>query len=292
MSRTIFEKFKQYFQTTVLQWRRVPLRAQRIVTIGLPLLAVAISASIALIGNHQRANIQADVERKFQMTAALSNVLTLMVNAETGMRGYLLTTREEFLQPFATASENLPATMNRLRSLAEAEPGEKPRLEKVRRLGLIQQLIEKQMSDLAAQKSYVRAPGTGNMTDTDIYTHLAYGKGLMDEIRVNLNSMQAEEGRLLTERVAEINTVRQRDFIAVFLALIVGLGTRLVAWYLFNTGVLRRINHLVENTRSLRQDKSLPFPPTDKRDALGDLEREIALASGAPPSTDVQTVIN
>jgi CHASE3 domain sensor protein len=279
MSRTIFETFKQYFQTTVREWRRVPFRAQRIVTIGLPLLAVAISASIALIGNHQRANIQADVERKFQMTAALSNVLTLMVNAETGMRGYLLTTREEFLQPFATASENLPGTMNRLRSLAEGEPGEKPRLEKVRRLELIQRLIAKQMSDLAAQKSYVRAPGTGNMTDTDIYTHLAYGKGLMDEIRANLNSMQGEEGRLLSERVEEINSVRQRDFLAVFLTLIVGLGTRLVAWYLFNTGALRRIHHLVENARSLRQNKSLPFPATDKLDALGDLEREIALVS-------------
>jgi CHASE3 domain sensor protein len=279
MSRTIFETFKQYFQTTVREWRRVPFRAQRIVTIGLPLLAVAISASIALIGNHQRANIQADVERKFQMTAALSNVLTLMVNAETGMRGYLLTTREEFLQPFATASENLPGTMNRLRSLAEGEPGEKPRLEKVRRLELIQRLIEKQMSDLAAQKSYVRAPGTGNMTDTDIYTHLAYGKGLMDDIRANLNSMQGEEGRLLSERVEEINSVRQRDFLAVFLTLIVGLGTRLVAWHLFNTGALRRIHHLVENARSLRQNKSLPFPATDKLDALGDLEREIALVS-------------
>lgn len=278
-SQNILEKCKRYFQALVRLWRRVPLRLQGMVTIGLPLLAVIISATLALIGNYRRANIQADVQRKFQMTAALDDVLTLMVNAETGVRGYLLTKRAEFSQPFATASENLPAAMNHARALAAAEPGERPRLEKLRRLEVIQRLIEQQMSDLAAQQSYAHAPLTANMTNADIYPHLAYGKSLMDEIRANLNSMQAEEGRLLTERLAEIDSVRRRDFLAVFLALIVGLGTRLIAWYLFKTGVVRRVNHLLENTRSLRQNKSLPFPPTDKPDALGDLEREIALAS-------------
>lgn len=283
----MLEKCRQYFHAMVPLWRRVPLRVQGMVTIGLPLLAVITSATLALIGNHQRADIETDVQRKFQMTAALSDVLTLMVNAETGMRGYLLTRREEFLQPFATASANLPAAMNLVRSLAEAEPGERPRLEKLRRLEHIQQLIAQQMSDLAAQQSYVHTPATGNMTNTDIYTHLAYGKGLMDEIRANLNLMQAEEGRLLTERVAEINSIRRRDFLAVFLALIVGLGARLIAWYLFKSGVLRRVNHLVENARSLRQNKSLPFPPTDKQDALGNLEREIALASQQRTTTSM-----
>lgn len=264
------------FDAVARTWQRVPLRVQGVVTVSLPLLAVTISAALALFGNYQRARIEADVQRKFQMTTGLSEVLIIMVNAETGMRGYLLTKREEFLEPFATASRNLPATMRHVRALAEAEPGEKPRLEKLSRLDQIQKLIERQMSDLATQRGYVAVPNT---FDTDIYDHLAFGKGLMDEIRANLNAMQTEEGRLLTERIAEINQIRRRDFIAVFLALVVGLGTRLIAWHLFKVGVLRRVKQLVVNVRSLRRGDAPPFPPSAKQDALGDLEQEIALAS-------------
>ena len=272
------ERGRHAFRFLLRSWRRVPVRVQGMVTVGLPILAIAISATLALWGNYQRVNIETDVQRKFQMTSTLSEVLTLMLNAETGMRGYLLTRREEFLQPFATATENLPATMTRLHSLAAAEPGEQPRLKKLQRLERIQQLINQQMTDLASQQGYITT-NDRNILATDIYTHLAYGKGLMDEIRANLNSMQTEEGHLLTERVAEINSIRQRDFLAVFLALVVGVGTRLIAWYLFKTGILRRMKRLAENARAMRRGESLAYPPSDRKDALGDLEIEIALAS-------------
>ena len=58
------------------------------------------------------------------------------------------------------------------------------------------------MADLAWQQQYVTAPNT---VDTEVYYHLANGKQAMDEIRANLNAMQSEEDRLLTERVQEIN---------------------------------------------------------------------------------------
>ena len=261
--REIVGGFKRTLQPIMGLLRRVPLRVQGIVLVGLPLVAVVISATLAFLGSHQRANIEADVQRHFQMVSGLSDVITLMVNAETGMRGYLLTQRDEFLQPYATASQNLSPAMAHLRALAEAEPGLNPRLEKLHRLNQVQQ-------------QYVTAPNTFN---AEIYSHLAYGKRLMDEIRANLSAMQAEEGRLLSERVQEINAIRQRDYLAVFLVLGVALGARLIAWYLFNTGVLRRVKHLVENARALRRGDSLPFLPSGKLDALGDLEQEISLAS-------------
>ncbi len=275
MLRKIIERCRHTFQALVRLWRRVPLPVQGKVLVVLPLLAVAISAASAFLGNYQRANLEVDVQRHFQMVSGLSEVLTLMVNAETGMRGYLLTQRDEFLQPYATALENLPAAMEHLRALAEAEPGSKPRLEKLRRLNQLQLLINQQMSDLAIQQQGVAAPSSFN---PDIYSHLAYGKRLMDEIRPNLSAMQTEEGRLLTERVQEINAIRQRDYLVIFLTLAVALGTRLVSSYLFNTGVLRRVERLVANARSLRGGVPLPFQPSGKRDALGDLEQEIALA--------------
>ena len=165
-----------------------------------------------------------------------------MVNAETGMRGYLLTRRNEFLAPYATASQKIPSAMSDLRALAEAEPSYASRLNKLLLLNQIQLLIDRQMADLTWQQQYVTASNTfriftrGMTFDTEVYNHLAYGKRTMDEIRANLNAMQSEEQQLLTARVQEINAIRQRDYLAIILALFIGLGTRLIARYLFNKG--------------------------------------------------------
>ncbi len=244
--------------------------------VGLPLLAAALAAFFAFLGNRQRAHIEADLQRHLQVGKSLSEVLTLMVNAETGMRGYLLTQRHEFLGPYAIASQNLPAVMAHLRALAEVEPGLAARSANLGRLNQLQMLINRQMSDLASQQLSIEKSKELNI---DIYSHLSYGKRLMDEVRSILNVMQGEEGFLLTKRVQEINAIRQRDYLAIFLTLILAVGTRLFSWHLFNTAVLKRINHLVENMRALRRGEPLPFQPSDKRDELNDLEQEIVLAS-------------
>ena len=64
---------------------------------------------------------------------------------------------------------------------------------------------------------------------SQIYDHLVYGKLTMDEIRGDLNAMQNEEKLLLTNRVQEVSAIRQRDYLAIILALCIGLGTRLIA---------------------------------------------------------------
>jgi CHASE3 domain sensor protein len=240
MIQTIISIGKRIVGPATRIWRRIPLRVQGKILVILPLLAITISAGLALFGNHQRSNIQDDIQRHFQMVRGLNEVVHLMVNAETGMRGYLLTKRGEFLEPYATASQKLPSAMSDLRTLAEAEPSYAPRLNKLLLLNQIQLLIDRQMTDLAWQQKYVTASKTfsfftkGMTFNTDVYNHLAYGKRTMDEIRANLNAMQSEEQQLLTERVKEINTIRIRDYLAIILALFIGLGTRLIARYLFN----------------------------------------------------------
>jgi CHASE3 domain sensor protein len=231
---------KRIVQPLTRLWRRIPLRVQVKILIILPLLAITISAILAIFGNHQRANIQDDIQRHFQMVRGLNEVVISVVDAETGMRGYLLTKRDEFLQPYTNASQKLPSAMSALRVLAQAEPSYASRLNKLLILNQIQLLIDRQMADLTWQHQYVTSSNTFNffskgMTfDIKIYNHLAYGKQTMDEIRANLNAMQSEEERLLTERVQEINAIRKRDYLAIILALFIGLGTRLIARYLFN----------------------------------------------------------
>ncbi len=268
--------FAAWTRPALRLWARVPMRVQGRITVGLPLVAVVISAGLAILGGNQRADIETDIQRKFEMSAALGELTTLMVNAETGMRGYLLTDQSEFLKPFDQATVELPATMARLTDLASAEPGERPRANKLARLQHIRTLTDQQLADLAGQRSYVTSGGR-DVTDPELRRHLAYGKGLMDAIRVEVDAMQDEERTLLDDRIADVDAIRARDYASVALALVAALAMRFLAWFLFRKGILRRVEQLTENVRDLREGRPPSFPPTGKKDAMGELEREIGL---------------
>ncbi|GAA4856777.1 hypothetical protein GCM10023201_59080 [Actinomycetospora corticicola] len=254
-------------------WERVPIRVQGRITVALPLVAVVISAVLALNGNLTRVAIETDIQRKFEMTAALGNVSSLMVNAETGMRGFLLTGQGEFLQPFAQATQQLPSAFAELTALAGDEPGQEPRTEMFGRLRDLETLTGQQMADLSFQQQFVT--GGGSPADPEIRRHLEYGKGLMDRIRAEVADFQGQERALLDDRIAEINAIRVRDYVSVALALVAALATRFLAWFLFRRGILRRVERLTTCLRGKREGTPAELPEPTKRDQMGQLEREV-----------------
>jgi CHASE3 domain sensor protein len=231
-------------------WHRLPLKWKGWITILLPITAIVVSSSFAYLGNLSRESIETDIARRFALVSNLNEVLTLMVNAETGVRGYQLTKREEFLQPYQLAQANLPGKIQSLQSLIQAEPGEKPRVEKGMRFAKIQELIKNQMNDLEWQKNYRTKDGK---FDEETYSHIMLGKGYMDEIRLILGNVESRENELLAERINDINSIRRRDYLVVLLTLFIALITRLVSWYLFDTGIKQRILQAVEKMRNLRK---------------------------------------
>jgi CHASE3 domain sensor protein len=195
------------------------------------------------------------------------------------MRGYLLTRDPAFLEPYALAEQALPATLAGITALTEQEPGESPRLRKLSAVRQMTTLIDEQMTDLRWQWG---AFDRSSLSVEEMQAHLSLGKALMDEIRANVGVIQAQEDALLLDRMQDIHDIRVRDYLAIFVTLVVGLGSRVVAWYLFRRGVIQRIEHLAVNTRLLPAGGPLPFPPSGKRDALGQVEQEVARLAAAP----------
>jgi CHASE3 domain sensor protein len=195
-----------------------------------------------------------------------------MLDAETGERGYLLTERTEYLEPYRIAVEKIPPTIDALRATITEEYGEKPRNERLASLQKIEQLINGQLASLKISQDFVKQ----NRDREALYNHLQNGKNLMDAIRADIGEMQTHDGDLLKEKIDEINDIRRRDYIFVFVALLLGLIMRLISFYLFDRGIVRRINRLTENVSSLIKGEPFNNPTPKKEDAIGLLEQEIA----------------
>ena len=252
-------------------WNRLPIRAQGGITVLIPILAVLISFGFAIYGNRSRAARQDDIQRKFAAVRQYGDLLTLMIDAETGERGFILTRRAEYLEPYKRADDETPKTIEQLKETIENEPGEKPRAERLEGLAKIQELINRQFALLKESQSYVG----DDKSDEQLYAHLQNGKSLMDEIRAAIAEMQNKEATLLSERIEEINSIRNRDYIIIFIVLLVGVAARVVSFYLFDRGIVRRVNRLTEYVASLVKGERATFAASKKSDAVGELEEKI-----------------
>lgn len=274
MKEKIVASFRRLAAPFINRWNRLPLRWKGVITTVLPITAIIVSSIFAFWGNRSREAIEADIQRRFQIVRTFNEVLTLMVNAETGMRGFQLTRRSEFLQPYETARRNLPEKMGEMKYLIEAEPGAKPRAEKLVSFSEIEGLIARQMDDLAWQKNHISKVGE---FDEELYAHLLTGKKYMDSIRASLGTMETRESELLAERIQEINDIRQRDYLLVFVTLGLALITRILSWYLFDTGIKKRIQNVVD---VLREKRAAKIEGEETRGEIDLLEEEIALLCG------------
>lgn len=268
----MLDRIINIFKPLIDLWQRLPIRVRGNIVILIPLIAIIASTTLAFIGNSERSRTETAMQRHLMMSSDLSDILTLMVNAETGMRGYLLTQRKEFIKPFDIASKKLPKTMNHLLSLAESEPGIEQRIRKQSLFRELNSLSNQLMSELITLKKYASAD---DKSKNILYNHLLTGKKLMDNIRKKLASIQREEEKLLTERIEDINKIRKRDYIAIFVTLIIAVITRIVLWNIFNNGLIKRIKQVLDNVRSLKNGNGVLHQPSGKDDELGNLENEI-----------------
>ena len=74
------------------------------------------------------------VSHTLQVERELSLARTLLTDAETGQRGYLLTLDESYLEPNEQATAALPAVLARLRELTADDPQQQQRLAELDRL--------------------------------------------------------------------------------------------------------------------------------------------------------------
>jgi signal transduction histidine kinase len=162
-------------------------------------LAIAVYAELGY-RRLEVANRQMAVALKMQ--ASLHEMLALIVDAETGQRGYLLTGREDYLAPYNAALPKVDGAFNHLRELLVTHGTAAQR----DTLGRLVKLIGKKLAELEAAIALHKkgdAPAAQALMDTGI------GKRAMDEIRTEVDGMAATHRRQLEEA-----TVRWSDDIS------------------------------------------------------------------------------
>jgi methyl-accepting chemotaxis protein len=124
----------------------------------------------------------------------IAGVLSLLKDAETGQRGYVITGDDAFLEPYRTGSGGVLNVVTELRKLTADNPAEQKRIDSIEPLVAAKLAELKQTIDLRAK---------GSVDETVKIVRAGEGKRFMDDMRRLLDEMDNEERGLLKQRAEE-----------------------------------------------------------------------------------------
>src|SRR5919199_854761 len=202
---------------------KVSIRLQIWLGFGLALLIMSGIGLVAYTSTTRLVITAGWVNHSHEVLQALEAVLADLSDAETGQRGYLLTSQDRYLEPYQTARLSIDARLQRLRSLTRDNRAQQQRLETLQplvtaRLGLLQEGISLDKTQgLEAALQLLRTNR---------------GQNVMDRIRQVVRAMEDDETTLLQQREQQAQAGARRA-----LTVIVG-GSLLAVLLLAGAGAI------------------------------------------------------
>lgn len=199
-----------------------------LVGFGLSLFLLIVSSIASYISIKNLLTSVEEVQRTDKIIQTIEGTLSTLKDAETGQRGFLLTGRETFLEPYHGAYQKAMSQLQAAKELTNADPVQQKNyadLETViaTRLQLLQNLIEQKKS-----QNTIDAAG------------LEKGKQHMDEARRIVKAIADHEEKILQERTGKLKTSSANTPLLILVAAILSIVITLVFFVRINNDFKRR----------------------------------------------------
>lgn len=178
--------------------------------VGLPLGVGVLSAVLFVAMISYLLTVMQWLEHTDRVISNANEAVRLTVDLETGMRGYLITGDEHFLDPYEVAKPQIKAQLLTLQNMVSDNPQQVDRLKRL-------ETLQSDWSEYAQSMIDMRR----NHGDYSAAVQAGRGKQLSDQVRKEFDNFIAMEQQL---RVARSTDVSRTTFISIGLYLIFVLG--------------------------------------------------------------------
>ena len=187
------------------------------------------------------------VAHTHEVLTELEATLSLMKDAETGHRGYVITGDENYLEPYHAAVKLMPEQLKRVRGLTADNAAQQRRLE------ILEPLVT---ANLQFRAETIRLEKTMGIEAARRNIRTGRGKGVMDEIRKVIEEMEKEEHELLSRRSAESEQRASITIVVIALGSLLALALVAVASVIVKRAINERTRAEEERNRffTLSQD--------------------------------------
>jgi signal transduction histidine kinase/CheY-like chemotaxis protein/CHASE3 domain sensor protein len=173
------------------------------------------------------------------------NIISHMKDGETGQRGYLVTGDLLFLEPYNGSKVRAISSWQRVKELTSDSPVQQIKCERVR------ELIRQKADQMAGVIDFFQRTKS---TDTlGRYNEMLKGKEIMDELRLEVNSIKTHEKKLLEKRSSEQLAYISSTRVLVVIAALISILISAFAYFKIKSDLDARIARQKEDERKYNE---------------------------------------
>jgi len=209
---------------------------------GLSLLVLLVLAGVAFQGANQLTESTQGLLRTHESVRAISEVRSLLVEAESGQRGFLLSGEELYLMPYESALVSLKKDLALLRDLLGSDAQQQARLAR------LEPIVAERLARLAEG---IRVRREQNLEASAKYIKMGHGERLMNQVREVIAEMLAAEQRRWNEHSVESRAMARRLLWVLATCTLLGLTIVALGSYLVTRSITLPLHKLMVGAEQL-----------------------------------------
>ncbi|PWJ58853.1 signal transduction histidine kinase [Dyadobacter jejuensis] len=219
-----------------------------IFSVSIILLICSLAASF--YSTHQLIKNSEMVNSTNEVLVQSEHLLSVLKDAETGQRGYLLTQDKKFLEPYTGSYTKLTEIFLRLQGLT----GQSPIQQKT--LTSLKERYEARFAQLEKVITLSNNTDNRNYTEQELQQDMLLGKKIMDDIRIIIQSLTTEENRKLQERLDDQEVFIQYTPYFLVLAALISILITMFAFLRIQNDIKIRVQKEIASEKTYQETKS------------------------------------
>lgn len=247
-------------------WQDLSLTTKGIVLNALPLTVLLASLALIFESEQQAALLERRVQNALQIQQDIQTLQTLLLEASTGVRDFLLTGNRQFLAGYESARQSMPQLLSSLEHNLDDRSQQ-------HLLQVIHPLVAKNLDDLAVLASH-----SEEEADEALIGKFSSQGNALTQLRAHLDKMSQRESAIVDQDKKEVVYERKRNLRITLMAVIAGVLGSLIGVWLFTQTIVARVRTIRDSAIHLVKGEPLALPSIS-RDELGELTSELEHAS-------------
>ena len=212
-----------------------------LMTAGATVLLLIMMFSYWLVNATRDSAHHVEIGRDVRIAA--STILTDLVDAESGQRGYLLTGRDSYLAPYEATKAHLTESTQLLRKRAEKTP------EISDEVAIVEELVTQKMQGLSRTIEIYKE---GRHEEAMALVQTDKGKQAMDEVRLVLNRIISTMNQSVNNSLKELETAARQLSLVTTIGTISILAFSALAFYIVSSHT-RQLVDAQQEVRALNE---------------------------------------
>lgn len=224
----------------LLQFLETQFRRRLTRAIALPILLLLLLAGVSIWQITRLLSALQSVDHTNQVISQSNHVQKLLLDMETGFRGYMLTGQREFLEPYDRANLVLASNLEQLKTLVSADPGQVYRVDEL-------------MAHVWQWKQQILPAITRRQQgEPESVSNFESRKQRMDEMRQQISVMISTEEQRRNDRSL---TAQQTARSVILTSLVLALGVGAILAYFIRRQIMQ-VSHTYEDALRTTQART------------------------------------